>query len=106
MEGRRLLDGTIVGFSTDVVDAMNQALDWSWLSLADGFHDREGYMATFAAGAGLLILAVVVFWACMPKDGQVAPFLDGRINLQTYLGLFITIGLFGGILMMIFGANQ
>jgi hypothetical protein len=63
-------------------------------------------MTTFAVGAGLLILSIVAFWACMPKGGRVAPFLDGRVNLQTYAGLLITVGLFGGILMMLFGASH
>lgn len=63
-------------------------------------------MTTFAVGAGLLVLAAIAFWFCMPKQGRVVAFLDGRPNIQTYMGLFITISLFSGILMMIFGANQ
>jgi hypothetical protein len=63
-------------------------------------------MTTSTVGVGLLILTAILFWACYPRGGRVAPFLDGRINLQTYMGLFLTVGLFGGFLLLLYGATQ
>ena len=63
-------------------------------------------MTMFAAGIGLLVLTAVLFWAVYPRGGHVTPFLDRRANLQVYVGLGLTIGLTGAILLMIFGAAQ
>ena len=63
--------------------------------------NRESTVGLFGIGAGLFVVSAVIVWACRARDGRVVPFLDGRMQLQTYLGMATTVGFCGGILMML-----
>ena len=59
-------------------------------------------MTSLSIGLGLIVAAVLLFYVCMPKEGVVRPFLQ-NLNLQTGIGLFITVALTAGILMVLHG---
>ena len=59
-------------------------------------------MTSISIGLGLILAAVLLFLVCMPKEGVVRPFLQ-NMNLQTWIGLFITTALAAGILLVLHG---
>ena len=59
-------------------------------------------MTSIWIGLVLLVAAVLLFLVCMPKEGVVRPFLQ-NLNLQTWIGLFITTALTVGILLVLQG---
>ena len=59
-------------------------------------------MTSLSIGLGLLLAAILLFLACMPKEGVVRPFLQ-NLNLQTWIGMFITVALTAGILLVLNG---
>ena len=59
-------------------------------------------MTALSIGLGLIVAAVLLFVVCMPKDGVVRPFLQ-NLNVQTWAGMFITVALTAGILLVLNG---
>ena len=53
-------------------------------------------------GLGLIAAAMLVFWICMPRDGMVRPFLQSY-SLQMSVGMFITVALTAGVLLILNG---